>query len=347
MGDVVKVVKGGRFVGWYVRYIDTDGKRKQRASHQPTKELARRYLVEIEARVARGKLGIAEPRAQLTVAELFARFHAEYRRPRLKPNYHELALRKLSSWLPRIGACAAGSLTTEQVSRARDQLLSHLAPTTVRVATAYLKCVFAWALRSALIEQDPVKGVELPHVDADPVEYLTREECRRLLAECDGGLRVAVHLALYLGLRKGEILGLRWRDLDLETRRISIARSFAGTPKSGKPRHLRLPAALLPVLSEWRARCPASAEGLVCPVQGKLAGTNETLGLGKAMARAGIRAKGLWHLLRHTFASYFIMSGGNILTLQKILGHASLNMTLVYAHLAPDFLEAELDRVRY
>ena len=54
-----------------------------------------------------------------------------------------------------------------------------------------------------------------------------------------------------------------------------------------------------------------------------------------------------WHALRHTFASHFIMAGGNILTLQKILGHSDIKVTLVYAHLAPDFLADELERVRY
>ena len=60
MGDVVRVVKRGRFVGYYIRYIDIDGRRKQRASHQPTKELARRYLLAVEGRVARGIIGIYE-----------------------------------------------------------------------------------------------------------------------------------------------------------------------------------------------------------------------------------------------------------------------------------------------
>ena len=54
-----------------------------------------------------------------------------------------------------------------------------------------------------------------------------------------------------------------------------------------------------------------------------------------------------WHALRHTFASQFVMQGGSILTLQKLLGHADIAMTLVYSHLAPDFLAGELDRLRY
>ena len=54
-----------------------------------------------------------------------------------------------------------------------------------------------------------------------------------------------------------------------------------------------------------------------------------------------------WHALRHTFASQFVMQGGNILTLQKLLGHADIAMTLIYSHLAPDFIAGELDRLKY
>ncbi|MFC1556724.1 tyrosine-type recombinase/integrase [candidate division KSB1 bacterium] len=54
-----------------------------------------------------------------------------------------------------------------------------------------------------------------------------------------------------------------------------------------------------------------------------------------------------FHDLRHTFASNFIMSGGNILSLNKILGHSDLKMTMRYAHLAPDYLEGEIERLNY
>ena len=54
-----------------------------------------------------------------------------------------------------------------------------------------------------------------------------------------------------------------------------------------------------------------------------------------------------WHTLRHTFASHFIMAGGNILTLQKILGHSDVKMTMIYAHLAPDYLGQEMERVSF
>ncbi len=121
------------------------------------------------------------------------------------------------------------------------------------------------------------------------------------------------------------------------------------TPKSGKPRHLRLPMALLPILREWRERCPPTTQGLVMPhskQEDKTTGRRAMLGLPRLMAEIGLRpVPHPWHQLRHTFASHFVMNGGNILALQKILGHSDLKMTLVYAHLAPDFLDGEMDKV--
>jgi integrase len=158
-------------------------------------------------------------------------------------------------------------------------------------------------------------------------------------------------LALHTGLRKGELWGLRWTDLDFDTRRLTVARSYGSTPKSGKARHLRLPDAVVPILSAWAQECPPSPEGLVFPigVRNQRGGSKEAmLGLPELLAEAGCRSLlRPWHALRHTFASHFIMQGGNLLSLQKILGHSDIRMTLIYAHLQPNFLGEEMNRLKY
>src|SRR6185369_2111423 len=123
-------------------------------------------------------------------------------------------------------------------------------------------------------------------------------------------------------------------------------------PKSGHARHLRLPAALLPILREWQPRCPPTAEGLVFPIVRRgvinMGRTKDTLDLGAVLLAARCPAmQRPWHALRHTFASHYIMAGGNILALQKILGHQDIKMTLLYAHLAPDYLGEEMERIRF
>ena len=75
---------------------------------------------------------------------------------------------------------------------------------------------------------------------------------------------------------------------------------------------------------------------------------SDMLGLPALLARAGCaRLQRPWHALRHTFASHYVMAGGNILALQQILGHSDIQHTLIYAHLAPDFLGDEMNRIKY
>lgn len=354
MGDIVKR-HGGYTLRWYEA-----GKRRTLASRQTSHADARRMLLEIEARVARGEAGMAKRKTDpLSVDELAERFLTEYSRPRIKDitSYRYHARMSLNRVVPLLKG-RADQVTLSDVEKARDALRRQWAPATVRLSLNYLATAFSWAVKEGLIEKSPCVGVERPQAESS-LDFLSREELRSLLdaveaaaaLDCAGRmLQVAVHLAIYTGMRKGELLGLRWIDLDLETRRLTVARSYKRAPKGNKARHLRLPAVLVPLLRAWRAECPRSIDGVVLPASkrgGALTGQT-MLGLPKVWRAAGLREVAHpFHILRHSFASHYVMAGGNILALQKILGHASIEMTLVYAHLAPDFLEGELDRLRF
>src|SRR4051794_23771089 len=120
---------------WYCRYVDVDGKRKERATHQPTKALAQRYVAEIEARIARGEVGIIEPtseeraRRTVTVSELSARFLGDvdgvagYVSPKLKDiDNYRIEARSIHKVriLPTLGYRAATAVTMADVERLRD-----------------------------------------------------------------------------------------------------------------------------------------------------------------------------------------------------------------------------------
>lgn len=407
MGDVVKKEKNGKFVGWYIRFIDLDGQRKQRASHQPTKALARRFLLEVEARIARGMVGIPEPepegeKKELTLAEVCEHFLAHYNRPRIKDlarykSETQTALRRL---LPNLGERPAGSITQADVRRERDQLMGKFAKNTVTHTLRALSTVYNWARREGLIGcNNPCVGVERSPME-HLLEYLggkDRGEIVRVLTtareKAAGGgyddrlLYAMVATALFTGLRKGELFGLRWQEVDLTHRRLTVSRSYDLAPKGNKARHLRLNVELVPILKAWEKHCPSTPTGLVFPVR---SGKNKEAelqkrqaaaeGTGQAARTARKRLKDIipptttyrmgshedmlgieelladakatpmtrpWHALRHTFASHYMMAGGNILTLQKILGHSDIKMTMIYAHLAPDYLGDEMDRLKF
>ncbi len=370
MGDIIRKKKNGKDLGWYIRWSE-NGKRRQLASHQPTFALAKRMLLEIEARVARGMAGLIEPdlRQQMTVAELCDRFLKEYTSPRLKDLavYRQTAASRLRRVLPHIGHVRLGELSKEHVIKARDELGKRHPPGTTRATLIPLMAAFSWGVKQGLLDKNPAHGVERPAPPNAQIDFLSADEVSRLVAEsarqaqAETGIsgllwrsrQVAVLLAVYTGMRKGEIFGLRWQDINPDTGRLTIAHSYGSTPKNGKVRHLRLPSALVSPMREWQAQCPPTARGLVCPIWDKGSwhmsrSTGKTHGLPELLKAARCQqVSRCWHMLRHTFASHYMMAGGSLLALSKILGHASMTMTMVYAHLAPDYLDREMERVKF
>ena len=157
--------------------------------------------------------------------------------------------------LPQVGTRAADSFTPEDAGRLRDTLSRGYSASSVRLSLSFLAAVYSWAVKQNIVVKNPFVGVERPTTQPS-IDYLSRDEVAALLRTASEQAAPGNHahqqmaccasLALYTGLRKGELLGLRWQDLDLESRRLTVARSFKSSPKSGKVRHLRLPSNVSP-----------------------------------------------------------------------------------------------------
>lgn len=375
MGRIVKRGTKDR-PRFYLKYRDVDGVERTRAAKGAyTKAQARVLLAEIERRVMSGKVGIIEPtpaevaKRSLTLQELGEKFldeHEGYSSPRIKDmkKYRAEAKSKFTVRVyPRLGKRIAATLTTYDFERLRDELLrdeqdggAELAPASVTLTLAALSKMYEWARKSGLVEcHNPISGCERPPSEHS-IDYLSLDEVRALLSATEGtGMHALVAAGLYLGLRKGELFGLRWIDVHLDgSPRIDVMKSYAGSPKSGKARHVPINRELAVILRNWKERCPVTDQGLVFPVidapgSAPRMGTEyDMLGLPDLLKAAGCHApEKPWHALRHTFASHFMMAGGNILTLQKLLGHSTLAMTMRYAHLSPDHLAAEVQRMSF
>jgi integrase len=364
VGEVIRKVKGGRFLGYYLRWYE-GGRRRQKASGCATHLEAKRMLLEIEARAARGEAGFSAPKQpdSLTVGEVCERFLGEFNSPRIKHigRYRSGSRASLRPLLAAIGSVPLAKLTRKQLEQTRDKLSQRYRANTVRNILRPLGAALSWAVRQDLAPHSPMRGLELPRKERS-LESLTQREAALLLVEAErqarkGGLPwwsrwVAISLALRLGIRRGEVFGLRWTDIDFAAKRITVARSYRLTPKSGKARHLPLPSSLVPLLEEWRGRCPETAERLICPVvhrgRWQMSSEKATHCLRLLLKTAGCRTltRG-WHALRHTFASQYLMAGGSIAALQQMLGHASVETTMIYAHLSSDYLAGEIERLKY
>jgi integrase len=156
-------------------------------------------------------------------------------------------------------------------------------------------------------------------------------------------------------MRAGELAGLQWADIDLEHRVITVQRSYEGPTKSAKIRRIPILDTLLVILRQWRIQTQTI---WVFPNQ---KGTHHQPSaqifqeiFQKILAQAGFKkilVKGKqrhylrFHDLRHTFASQWMMSGGDLFKLQRILGHQSIAMTQRYSHLSPSAFESDYSRL--
>ncbi|MBL8632814.1 MAG: tyrosine-type recombinase/integrase [Myxococcales bacterium] len=343
MGQVIRKTKGGRFIGWYVRYVDSDGKRKAKATKAATAAEARRILVELEAAASRRQLGIPERPKPLTGKELIDRWLKEYQ-PRTIDRERWVTRQRYA--LTSVRHRLSGIVNRADAATVVRQLSGIQKSSTLRQTVGTLKSAWRWAISVGLVDSNPW-SMRLPAVE-HRVEYLSREEVGRLLAAADADpqpvFAVAVRLAVYAGLRVSEVYGLRWRSVDLERGTLTIRNGYRDRPtKSRRERVIPIVDQLRSVLTVWRQRCPS--QDYVCPSSTGLAADRRPE-IRHLYRKASVPVPAAtWHILRHTFASHFLMSGGSLLTLQRLLGHSSIAITQIYSHLSDDHIAAEMRKL--
>ncbi|MHC4197784.1 MAG: tyrosine-type recombinase/integrase, partial [Planctomycetota bacterium] len=202
-------------------------------------------------------------------------------------------------------------------------------PATVNRLLATLKHMFTKALEWEMVGEEALKGVRKVKLLKEPpgrLRFLSKEECRALVEACSPHLKPIVTTALNTGMRRGEILGLKWERVDLKHGFILL-----DVTKNGERREIPINFTLREVF-ESIPHGPESEFVFVDRYGRPYKSVNNSFPT--ACRRAGI-SDFRFHDLRHTAASHLIMAGVDLATVKELLGHKTLTMTLRYAHLAP------------
>ena len=308
---------------WYADYFDQFGKRKRQSLKTTNKREAERRLRRILNRAEDIKLGVARPEPPKLVtfgefADKYLRHHASKKQDGGKMDRSRLQnhLRR------RFGTRPLAEIHREDVARYQaDRMMEKAAPATVNRETQLLKSIYSRAIDWGFAYENPARGVKLLRENNNKERVLSQEEEEALL----GGARASrqpklvpfIILALNTGLRRGELLRLEWRDVDLEHRALVVQRS-----KSGKSRRVPLNSVAMGAVEELQ---PEAA--------GRLFdfGTQVSKTTTKAAERAGLVGVTL-HTCRHTFCSRLVARGADLVTVQTLAGHATIVTTMRYAH---------------
>lgn len=203
-------------------------------------------------------------------------------------------------------------------------------PATINRHIATLKHMFTKAVDWEMVEPEVLKRirkVKLLPENNRRLRYLSKEECQALINVCDNHLKPIVITALNTGMRKGEILNLKWDNVDLRHGFILLDNT-----KNGERREIPINDTLRSTLQAITRRLDVPYV-FYDPVTGKPY-QDVKRSFNTALKKAGIKDFH-FHDLRHTFASHLVMAGVDITTVKELLGHKTLTMTLRYAHLAP------------
>jgi integrase len=308
-------------------------------------------------------------------AHTFESFVAEKYKPWIESNHSSPrdTLGRMKAWYQAIGNTMLSDITAWHVEKQRSAWLKAGTNTvTVNHKINYLKIALSRAVAWGFLEKNPLTSVKLSKIDKiGVVRYLSAEEDARLrealdrreekhrkqrknlnqwrmgrgyelLPEhsddgCVDHLKPLVLLALNTGMRRGELFKLKWAHVNFAGRILTVV---GPTAKSKKTRHIPLAEEAFDILKLWSERTKNS-EYVFPNADGGVMSCIKTAWK-RLMKDAGIK-NFRFHDCRHTFASRLVMNGVDLNTVSELLGHASIEMTLRYAHLAPAKLAAAID----
>jgi integrase len=336
----------------------TRRKRYRSRTFRGTKRDAQRALRELASAVDDGRMMGRE----MTLSDLLAQW-LDLCRDELSPTtlreYRRLIAKRIG---PALGPVSIAKLTTPELDNFYKALTreASLSPSSVRHVHSIIRRALRQAVRWGWIAHNPAVNASPPRLRHDEITPPSLDELRLLLAAADrydASFGVLVRVATATGLRRGEVCGLRWNDVDLDRKRLHVRRAVVAIPdgaaekdtKTHASRKMTLDAITIAALRSHCERSAALAEtcGVALPRDAyvfshhpdgsrPLHPDNVTAAfrrLAKREGLAGVR----FHDLRHAHATQLLAAGVPLRTVSGRLGHANASTTLnIYAHVVEE-----------
>jgi len=317
---------------WWCSYNDASGKRARRklaGAHTRTQAVKMLDAIRVQEEKAR-TLGV-RPATEITTEALFERYE-KHQKARIRATTFERLggiLGTLKSHLPE----QAKAITKRTVSEYIEARAETVKPGTVAKEMSVLKHCLKLAVEWGELNQNPAAGARLPQLPPGKTRYLTPGELKAALELAPEWLRAPMAFAACTGVRRGEMLALKWADVDAKNRRLYLRET-----KNGALRILPIPESALIVLRSL----PQGTAG--DPVFADVNPAHLSVYCKRVLKRIGA-PDASFHTLRHTAASWMVQQGVDLYAVGQILGHKTPRMTQRYAHLSPDYMAGAVGKL--
>lgn len=332
--------KRGKLV---IDFYDQHGKRRLKTLKEgTTKKEAKKILREIEEQIERG---VYLSRAGIPSFEKVAKDWLEYKKPNIRESTFEQYRGHVENHLtPYFGITKINRINFNSIEKFIPHATGQgVIPPTLRKLLVTLGSIFKYAVRKRLCEYNPVREIEKPKdTKKKKVGFLQPGEIRALIDNSrDQKHKTMFTLDIMSGMRQGELLGLKWTDIDWFNCQVYVRRTFNHgrfyEPKTEASRRaIDLGPTVMAELKKWQIACPPTELNLVFPNEfGKPMDASNLINrdFNPTLTKAKLR-KIRFHDLRHTFASLLIDRGEHPKYIQNQMGHASINITMdTYGHL--------------
>ncbi|HEV8039080.1 MAG TPA: site-specific integrase [Bryobacteraceae bacterium] len=303
---------------WYVDFF-ANGKRVQESTGSRNKREAEKYLA---LRVSEVQRGVYVKLVHVPLPELWERYFAYARTHKRSWERDVQMFRNLENFL---GTATLTSITPLRVEEYQQHRNREVAPATVNRETALLKHMFNMAERWGLYQgTNPVRLVKFLPENNLQFQTVSEGDEQRLLESSPPYLRELILFATNTGLRCGDLLDLKWEEVDIEEKRLSLIMG-----KTARRLEIPLNETALAILAAKHAAMHGP-HVFYNPVTGDRF-YDLKAGFKAILKRAGLTGI-TWHTLRHTFASRLTRSGVDLVTVKELLGHSTINTTMRYAH---------------
>lgn len=294
-----------------------------------SKTVAKEILAKKKAEAVEGRYALPSKKPSplfAAMAEDYLTYYQANRRPR-SVERHQMALKALQPVFAGKRLTDITPFLIEKYKRLRKD--AGRSEVTINRELACLKNLFTMAMQWGKASTNPVSQVRFFREENGRTRFLTDAEEAALLTACNPSLHPLVLAALHTGFRKSELLSLTWQDIDFQHGMMTVQASYA---KNGETRSIPMTATVTAALQTLRRDDTPTT-----PVFLTHHGTpyHHTAKVFNAACRRAGLDDVTFHDLRHTFASRLVMAGIDVPTVQALLGHKTIAMTMRYAHLSP------------